>query len=461
MFQRLNFTFNRCSPIPMRKLYIFAALVTVVLLACKHDPLWNPLDLELNTAVAGSSHSGSADYFILPESSDLAAIPQSPANPLTAAKVELGKMLFFESAFGVEAKHNSGISTFSCGSCHVPAAGFRPNRMQGIADGAYGFGHNGEGREKLQEYADQEIDAQGARPLSVLNVAFVTNSMWNGSFGSEGVNAGTEAMWGVFDPGTAINHQHLGTLEGQNIEGLKTHRLLYNRDLVEFYGYKGMFDEAFGDIPEEQRYNRTTASFAISAYLRQLLCNEAPFQRWLKGDVDAMSDEQKRGALLFFGKAGCVRCHNEPNLGSMTFHALGVEDLYENGGLKTDINDRRNLGRGGFTGREEDMFRFRVPQLYNLGDSGPYFHGSSKQTLHEVMEYFNAGVPENPHVPQSQISAFFHPLNLSPSELNDLEAFIRDGLRDPNLQRFVPKKVLSGFCFPNNDEQSRRDIGCE
>lgn len=445
----------------MRKLYVFAALVAVILLACKHDPLWNPLDFELRTAIFEKSQTGSADYFILPESDDLARIPQSSANPLTFAKIELGKMLFFESAFGVEAKHNSGVATFSCASCHVPAAGFRPNRMQGIADGAYGFGDNGEARQKLAEYAVQEIDAQGARPLSVLNVAFVTNSMWNGSFGSDGVNAGTEALWGVFDPGTAINQQRLGTLEGQNIEGLKTHRLLYNRDLVEFYGYKAHFDAAFGDLPEEQRYTRTTASFAISAYLRQLLCTEAPFQRWLKGEENAMTEEQKRGALLFFGKAGCVRCHKEPNLGSMTFHALGVEDLFENGGLKTDVNDRRNLGRGGFTGKTEDMYKFRVPQLYNLGDSGPYFHGSSKQTLREVLNYFNDGVPENPRVPESQLSAFFHPLNLSTAEMDDLEAFIRDGLRDPNLQRYVPKKVLSGFCFPNNDVQSRKDLGCE
>ncbi|MBL7774683.1 MAG: hypothetical protein JNK89_01705, partial [Saprospiraceae bacterium] len=352
----------------MRKFYVFSAIVLSVLFACKHDPLWAPLDLELVQAINGVSKTGSADYFILPESDDYANIPQSPVNPLTAEKVELGKMLFFESAFGVEAKHVSGMSTFSCSSCHLPTAGFRPNRLQGIADGAYGFGTNGEGRAKRLEYGEQEIDAQGARPLSVLNVAYVTNSMWNGSFGSDGVNAGTEDRWGVADPGTAINHERLGALEGQNIEGLKVHRLLYNRELVEFYGYKPYFDAAFPDVPEDERYTRRTASFAISAYLRSLLCTEAPFQRWLKGDQNAMTEEQKRGALVFFGKAGCYRCHNEPNLGSITFHALGVEDLFENGGLKTSLADLRNLGRGGFTGNPDDLYKFRVPQLYNLGD---------------------------------------------------------------------------------------------
>lgn len=445
----------------MKKIYVLGGIIAAILtFSCKHEPILPPLGEELLHRLAEISPTGSSSFFVLPASTDFANIPQSPANPLTAEKVVLGKLLFFEPAFGIEAKHPEGMQTFTCSSCHVPAAGFRPNRHQGIADGALGFGENGEGREKYPFYDDQEIDAQGARPLTVLNVAFVTNSMWNGSFGSDGVNAGTEALWGVFDPGTAINHERLGNLEGQNIEGLKTHRILYTRDLVEQYGYKELFDAAFPDVPEDERYSRKTGSFAISAYLRQLFCNEAPFQRWLKGEDNAMNEEQKRGALLFFGKAGCSRCHNQPNLGSITFQGIGVEDLFENGGLKTSIDDRRNLGRGGFTGKDEDMFRFRVPQLYNLADSGPYFHGSSKKSLREVLEYFNTGVPENPRVPQSQISPFFHPLNLTEAELDELESFIAEALHDPNLQRYVPEKVLSGFCFPNNDPLSRVETGC-
>lgn len=446
----------------MQKIYVLCGIIAAILIfSCKHEPDLSSISEQLLARLSEISPTGSPDFFVLPASDDFDNIPQSPSNPLSAEKVALGKLLFFEPAFGVEPKHPEGMQTFTCSSCHVPAAGFRPNRHQGIADGALGFGQKGEGREKYPFYSDDEIDAQGARPLSVLNVAFVTNSMWNGSFGSDEINEGTEGMWGVFDPGTAINHERLGSLEGQNIEGLKTHRILYTRDLVEQYGYKALFDAAFPDVPEEERYSRKTGSFAISAYLRQLFCNEAPFQRWLKGEDNAMSEEQKRGALLFFGKAGCSRCHNQPNLGSITFQGVGVEDLFENGGLKTSINDRRNLGRGGFTGRDEDMFKFRVPQLYNLADSGPYFHGSSKHTLREVLEYFNVGVPENPRVPKSQISPYFHPLNLTDAELDDLEVFIAEALRDANLQRYVPEKVLSGFCFPNNDSLSKIDMGCK
>ncbi|MEO6760294.1 MAG: cytochrome c peroxidase [Saprospiraceae bacterium] len=445
----------------MKKIYVLAAIMAVVSYACTYDSLGTSQDIELSKIIKSRSVTGSADYFILPESNDYANIPHSVVNPLTAIKVELGKLLFFESAFGVEAKHLNGMATFSCSSCHVPAAGFRPNRFQGIADGGFGFGILGEGRQKFPEYDDSEIDAQGARPLSVLNVAFVTNSMWNGSFGDGGVNKGTESLWGVYDSTTAINHERLGSLEGQNIAGLKTHRMLFNEELVRQNGYTELFDQAFPDVPVAERYTRKTASFALSAYLRTLLCTEAPFQKWLKGDQEAMNDAQKRGALLFFDKAGCYHCHNNPNLGSMTFQGVGVEDLFENGGLKTSLADRRNMGRGGFTGREEDMFHFRVPQLYNLGDSGPYFHGSSKKHLREVIEYFNAGIPENPRVPASQLSPFFIPLHLTNAEIKDLEAFIGDGLHDPNLQRYVPDKVLSGNCFPNNDPVSKYDMGCQ
>ena len=106
------------------------------------------------------------------------------------------------------------------------------------------------------------------------------------------------------------------------------------------------------------------------------------------------------------------------------------------------------------------MFKFRVPQLYNLGDADFYFHGSSKQTLREVVEYFNEGIPENERVPISQIARQIRPLNLTEEEMDDLTAFLDNGLKDPDLQRYVPENVLSGKCFPNNDLFSQIELGC-
>ena len=438
----------------MNKLSLISVSLIGILLACNHEgPAW--LDLELKKVVEDPAK------YILPNRRELYKIPQNSANPLTKEKVQLGNLLFFEPAFSSEAKKSEAKFGFSCASCHVPEVGFRPARMQGIADGGFGFGEKGEKRLKNPNYLEEEIDAQGARPLAVLNTAYVTNSMWNGSFGAGGVNAGTEHLWGLHDPATAINHLNIGSLEMQNIEGLKTHRISYSKESVAEYGYTGLFDAAFPEIPEKERYSRYTGSLAISAFLRTILTDQAPFQLWLRGEVDAMTESQKRGAIVFFGKANCKSCHFEPNLGSIKFEALGVKDLWENGGLKTSINDRRNLGRGGFTGQTQDMYKFRVPQLYNLGDSGPYFHGGSKKTLEEVVRYFNEGVAENPHVPKEQLSFYLQPLKLSEQEIMDLTEFLTTGLRDPNLLRFKPERVLSGMCFPNNDPLSKADMNCQ
>jgi cytochrome c peroxidase len=413
------------------------------------------LDSELDQLIVNRND------FILPASTDFNKIPQSNVNPLTREKVDLGKLLFFETAFGVESKKPELAGTFSCSSCHVPEKGFRPGLKQGIADGAVGFGKLGDGRVKLESYKDDEIDAQGARPLAVLNTAFVHNTMWNGSFGDGFANEGTEKVWGKHDPGTAINALKLGALEGQNIEGLKVHRLLYNKELIEKFGYTRRFDTAFPNMSEEERYSRKAASFAISAYLRALTTDQAPFQMWLKGDRNAMTDQQKSGAIIFFSKAGCNGCHFDKNLGSNTFHALGLNDLFEVGGRKTSLDDRRNLGRGGFTEKEEDMFKFRAPQLYNLGDGGPYFHGASKQSLEEVIEYKIKGIAENHRVPKDKLSYYMYDKVLTTQENADLVEFVKEGLRDPNLKRYVPAKVNSGNCFPNNDPQSKKDMGCE
>lgn len=124
---------------------------------------------------------------------------------------------------------------------------------------------------------------------------------------------------------------------------------------------------------------------------------------------------------------------------------MGVKDLFENGGLKTDINDLRNKGRGGFTNKAEDFYKFRVPQLYNLGDGGPYFHGSSKQTLKEVVEYFNDAVPENGRVPASQLSPFFKPLNLSEVEKEQLVAFLKMDFGMP-ISSVMYQSVLIPVC---------------
>lgn len=441
-----------------RNVVIFCAFL-IFLIACTHDPInVDPKnDYSLTDLI---NQAGGIDHFILPESTDYENIPQDPSNPLSQVKVELGKFLFFETGLALAPLHDVGLETYSCSTCHVPASGFRPGRFQGIADGGIGFGDQGEARFMDNIYEENEIDAQGARPLSVLNSAFVTNMLWNGQFGGKGINEGTEDRWSL-DTLTEVNYLGLDGMESQNIEALDIHRMVISKEVMDEYGYTPYFDAAFSEFPEEERYSKTTASFALSAYLRSLLTNEAPFQKWLKGEKDAMTEQQVRGAMLFFGKANCVSCHSGTSFNAMNFYALGVNDLYQTGGLKTSAEDKRNKGRGGFTGKEEDLFKFKVPQLYNLKDTPFYFHGSSKHSLREVVEYFNEAIPENENVPDSQIASRFQPLHLSETEIDDLVSFLSDALYDPNLERYVPEYILSGNCFPNNDPFSRLDLGCD
>jgi len=302
---------------------------------------------------------------------------------------------------------------------------------------------------------------QEARPINLVNVAYVTNTSWNGSFGAEGANIGTENVWSELEE---TNRNYLGYhgLETQNIQGMLTHRIRIDKNLTDLYGYTELFDASFHQIEEEERYNTFTASFAVSAYLRTVLSNEAPFQDWLRGNYSAMTYQEKEGGLLFFGKANCSKCHYQPNLGSDEFHALGVNDMDQHplSVKATDPVARRNLGRGGFTHNEDDNYKFKVPGIYNIGDSKHYFHGSSAETLEELIEYKNLAVKENERVSDQNMSSKFIPLSLDNKEKKQLLAFIKNGLKDPNIIRYQPDRVLSRNCFPNNDEESIGQLGC-
>lgn len=445
----------------MRQISYCFIISIIVFSSCTADrmPSLIELDNQLKVLVATASPDKIADYYIIPNENDLENIPQDPANPLTPVKVALGKFLYFEPGIALDAKKASGLNTYSCSTCHVPEAGFKPNNFQGVADGGKSYGVIGEKRTKNIEYKDSELDVQSARPLTMVNVAFVKNTMWNGSFGAGNVNEGTEDVWNK-DPGTAMNHLGMSGIETQNIEGVVTHRMKVDKKITDKLGYTEMFDQAFPEFPVSERYTLKTASFAMSAYIRTILSNRAPFQNWLKGDLSALSYDEKQGGILFFGKAKCSSCHYEKNLGSHEFHALGVKDMYQIPSYNAKASDKRNLGRGGFTLREEDNFKFKVPGLYNIGDSKFYFHGASTTSLEDVIRYKAAITPENPNVPKEKMSPKLLALDLSNKEINQLVKFLEKSLHDPDLLRYKPTSVKSGLCFPNNDPQSKIDLGC-
>nr|WP_321243143.1 cytochrome c peroxidase [uncultured Psychroserpens sp.] len=402
---------------------------------------------------------GSKEALIQPLSTDFNLIPNDPNNQMTSAKVELGKLLFHETGIATNPNMEESMEMYSCASCHHAKAGFQSGILQGIGEGGNGFGINGEGRFKNALYAESDLDIQPIRTPSVLNVAYQDVMLWNGQFGGTGTNQGTEANWTAGTPKEANNLGFEG-VETQAIAGLDVHRLRIDEDFVINSAYKDLFDQAFPNVDESQRYTKLNGALAIAAYERTLLPNEAPFQQWLNGNSSAMNEQETEGALLFFDDAQCFSCHSGPALNGMDFHALGMKDLAGDDVL-TVIDDATKRGRGGFTNNPEDDYKFKTPQLYNLKDVTFYGHGGSFQSIEDVIRYKNNALKENQEVPTGQMSPMFTSLNLTDDDIDAITAFLENALYDSNLQRYVPEELPTGYCFPNADPMSSQDMGCD
>ena len=447
------------------KNFTLASLVLVLLVSCAKDLddyevlTESQLDTELSTLIEDVSNGEGNGFFILPESGDYAAIPQDPLNPITASKVALGKLLLHETAMGGRPKMDERKFQYACATCHPVASAFGSGRRQGIGEGGMGFGLQGEGRFVDPTMPIDSLDVQPIKVPTLLNLAYQDVALWDGRFGGTGTNAGTEAGWDLIPE----NYAGFQGVEVQAMQGQNEHRLLINDHFLDSFNYRTLFDLAFSDVPQENRYTRETAGMAIAAYNRTLLSNEAPWQSYLKNDLDALSDQEKRGAIVFLNEGKCVQCHTGPALKDKSFHAFGFADFDNspNAIVKPAVNmSLVERGRGSFTGNPEDDFKFKTPTLYNLIDIGFFGHGGSFTSIAEVVAYKNEGNPQNTSVPDSQLAADFGGLELTATQMEDLTAFISNGLRDRNLIRYVPDAINSGFCFPANDVPAREDLGC-
>lgn len=456
------------------QLAVYLLSATLFLSSCRRDNAeettndptpTEDLDIQIRALLENASPNGAVGFFKMPSSNDYSAIPQDPMNPLNAYKVQLGQMLFHETRLAGHPMDNSAMYTYSCASCHHAPAGFQAGIAQGLGEGGWGYGSYGEGRHRnpIAAYDDDTyLDVQPIRTPSAMNGAYQKNQLWNGQFGATNLNVGTEASWTAGTP-KETNFLGFEGLETQAIAGMGVHRLAC--DTMYFLNnptYNYLFNQAFASLPQDQRISKKTMGLAIAAYERTLLANQSPWQFYLQGDFTALNDQEKRGAILFFGDAGCVSCHTGPALNSMDFYALGLGNL-EMGNYGVEVSDPskpEHKGRGGFTGNAADMHKFKVPQLYNLKDSPFYGHGATIHSIREMVEYKNNANPENPNVPYTQISSQFHPLGLTADQIDDITAFLSEALYDPYLNRYVPISLPSGQCFPNADTQSQIDMGC-
>ncbi len=432
-------------------------LSSIAFISCDNDNREDTLDIELMQALKDEGQS--LDFYKLPNSNDFSSIPQDPNNPLTTAKVELGKLLFHESLFSTEGEFPITEESYSCASCHHAGAGFQSGIAQAIGEGGEGFGLMGEGRIRNSLCDPSLCDVQPIRTPTVLNGAYQPLMLWNGQFGATDQNTGTEALW---TPDTPKEKNHLGFegLEIQAIAGLDVHRISINETAVAQNSYKELFDNAFDNINQAERYTNVTAGLAIAAYERTIMSNRSPFQYYLSGNLSSLTDHQKEGAILFFGKAECSSCHTGPALNKMEFHALGMNEFNPADVTHYDPEDPAQFGRFTFTGDESDRYRFKTPQLYNLKHLDFFGHGASFSTIKEVIEYKNNGIAQNSNVPTEALSNEFKPLGLTEVEIDKIVDFVENGLYDAYLDRYVPSSLPSGNCFPNNDEVSQMDLGC-
>ena len=272
----------------------------------------------------------------------LPAVAANPDNPVTAAKIELGKMLYFDTKL-------SQAGNVSCNSCHSLAT-FGVDRLP---------------------TSPGDAGEHGARNSpTVFNAALHGAQFWDGR--AEDVEA--QAGMPILNP----------------VEmAIPSQEFLVDR-LAQYPDYERRFAEAFPG--EEPALTYRNIQRALGAFERTLL-TPSRFDRYLEGDREALSDLEKQGMTTFMGY-GCSSCHNGVNVGGHTFRKFGLSGQYWHHTKSPKIDQ----GRFEITGDQADKYVFRVGSLRNVAETYPYFHDGSVATLDEavrVMVELQIGVEIN------------------------------------------------------------------
>jgi len=286
----------------------------------------------------------------LPEGFPLPRVPAD--NPMSEAKVELGRHLFYDVRL-------SGNETQACASCHVQSRAFSVPTVRPA-------GSTGE--------------VHPRNSMSLANVAYQPILNWANPLVD---NLSEQALIPLFgeDP------VELG-MSGREAELLQRLR----DDAV----YPTLFAEAFPE--EEDPISIRALTDAIAAFQRTLISGDAPVDRKRRGDRDALSESAQLGEALFFSeRLECFHCHGglmftgtsdhaTKSAPEIEFHNTGLYNIDGAGGYPWP-----NTGLHEFTGRPEDMGRFKAPSLRNVELTAPYMHDGSIETLDEVIDHYAAG----------------------------------------------------------------------
>lgn len=302
-------------------------------------------------------------------------------NRQTPERVRLGEMLFFDSRLSVHG-HTS------CASCHLPERGW--------ADGFPGS----------MRFMGERMARNSP---SVLNVAFNPLHMWDGRNRTlEQQAQSSQSMTGSLNAGAKELGVHDANL---GIERIKA-----------FAGYVDAFARAY---PGEA-VDKATASKAIAAFERSLVSRDTPFDRWVRGDAQAMTPAQVNGLRVFLdpAKGNCSGCHAAPNFSDNGFHNIGLRQWGET---------NADVGRYKERAVESMKGAFRTPPLREVASTAPYFHDGSAPRLADVVEHYVRGGDV-----RTNLSLNMKPLTLNASEKADLLAFLQ-ALGTPYVPYEVPR----------------------
>jgi cytochrome c peroxidase len=323
-------------------------------------------------------------------------VPAVPAdNPMSADKVALGKRLFFDTR--LSANH-----TMACASCHDPAKAF----TDGLAQPA---GITGE---RLPRNAP-----------SLVNVAYAGTLTW-----ANPTLTRLEDQLRIPLLGAHPVEMGMGGREAELVKRLKVDA-----------GYQEMFGKAFPDDPSPIGIDNLAR--AIASFERTIISGTSPFDRFrVVDDPNAITPSARRGNLLFFSaRLGCARCHGGPNLGRSAGYGSNLADFFNIGLYNLGGTGKYPAGGEGvftYTGKPEDMGRFKSPTLRNVALTAPYMHDGSVATLSEVIDDYAAGgrvIASGPYAGDGTKNPYKHALvagfTLTPEQKQDLLAFL-DALTD-------------------------------
>jgi cytochrome c peroxidase len=390
--------------------------------------------------------------------------------------VDLGRLLFFDTAGGLNNDNN-------CSGCHSPKNGFGDS--QSIAIGIDNNGIVG---------PDRAGPRNQRRTPMVINTAFFPNLMWNSRFASLSLDpfdnsAGfqfplPEGLTLSYQPHLLVAQAFIPPTERVEVAGfafpgdnsdIRTEVLRRINNVPE---YRKQFGKIFPAVRDGGPITFDMFGLAIAEFEFSLIFADAPIDQFARGQKNALTDEQKRGALLFFGKARCVECHKVSGSSNEMFsdfsqHVIGVPQIAPAVGNVPFDGPAQNedFGLEQVTGNSLDRYKFRTSPLRNVALQPAFFHNGAFTRLEDAIRHhldvfasarhYNpgaAGVDSDLMAPMGPIEPVLTrvdpilvtPIALTDDEFQQLVDFVRNALLDRRatpemLKKQIPKSVPSGF----------------